>query len=45
MLDPATHRCRGCLRTTAEIAHWYRASAAEKRQMLADLAERQRSLR
>jgi predicted Fe-S protein YdhL (DUF1289 family) len=35
LLDPAT----------AEIARWYRADAAEKRQMPALLAERRRSLR
>jgi predicted Fe-S protein YdhL (DUF1289 family) len=44
LLDPATRLCRGCLRTTAEIARWYRANAADKRQMLAELAERRRSL-
>ncbi|MBV9860191.1 MAG: DUF1289 domain-containing protein [Alphaproteobacteria bacterium] len=40
MLDPATRECRGCHRTTAEIAAWYRASAAEKRELLARLERR-----
>jgi hypothetical protein len=35
LIDPATRRCRGCLRDIAEIAIWYRASAAEKRAILA----------
>jgi len=31
LLDPSTGYCRGCLRSVAEIAGWYEASAAEKR--------------
>ncbi len=42
LLDPATGRCRGCLRTVAEIAGWYEAGAAEKRAILARLDERRR---
>lgn len=40
LMDPATRQCRGCLRTVEEIALWYEASPAEKRDMLAALAER-----
>jgi hypothetical protein len=39
-MDPATGYCRGCLRNVAEIAAWYDATAAEKRAILACLAER-----
>lgn len=41
LMDPATGRCRGCLRSIAEITRWYGATAAEKRAMLA-LLERRR---
>jgi len=40
LVDPATRRCRGCLRTVEEIARWYTADAAEKRALLAALAVR-----
>ena len=40
LIDPATRRCRGCLRYIDEIATWYGASTAEKRTILARLAER-----
>lgn len=40
IMDPRTRRCRGCLRTVEEIAHWYEATPAEKRELLALLAER-----
>jgi predicted Fe-S protein YdhL (DUF1289 family) len=40
LMDPATRTCRGCLRTVEEIAGWYEATAAEKRVILARLAER-----
>ena len=40
IMDPRTRQCRGCLRTVEEIAHWYEATAAEKRDLLAVLAER-----
>lgn len=40
LIDPATCRCRGCLRYIDEIATWYDASAAEKRTILTRLAER-----
>jgi predicted Fe-S protein YdhL (DUF1289 family) len=42
LIDPASRRCRGCLRDIDEIATWYGASAAEKRAILARLAERRR---
>ena len=42
LIDPASGHCRGCLRYIAEIATWYDASAAEKRAILARLAERRR---
>ena len=40
IVDPATRRCRGCLRTVDEIAYWYDASPAEKRALLATLVAR-----
>lgn len=40
IMDPRTRQCRGCLRTVEEIAHWYEATSAEKRELLAVLAER-----
>ena len=40
LMDPHTKMCRGCLRTIEEIAAWYRADLAEKRAILARLAER-----
>ncbi|MGH7060390.1 MAG: DUF1289 domain-containing protein [Stellaceae bacterium] len=40
LMDPATRMCRGCLRTIAEIAGWYDASATEKQAILARLAAR-----
>ncbi|HTQ33900.1 MAG TPA: DUF1289 domain-containing protein [Stellaceae bacterium] len=43
IMDPRTRQCRGCLRTVEEIAHWYEASPAEKRAMLAVLATRRAS--
>jgi uncharacterized protein len=42
LLDPATGRCRGCLRNVAEIATWSEASAAEKLTILSRIAERSR---
>jgi uncharacterized protein len=42
LIDPATRRCRGCLRYIEEIATWYDASATEKRAILARIAERRR---
>ena len=42
LIDPAIGRCRGCLRYIEEIAAWYDASAAEKRAILARIAERRR---
>ncbi|HXP03563.1 MAG TPA: DUF1289 domain-containing protein [Stellaceae bacterium] len=43
IVDPATRQCRGCLRTVDEIAHWYEATAAEKREQLAALAARRQA--
>jgi predicted Fe-S protein YdhL (DUF1289 family) len=43
LIDPRTRTCRGCLRTIEEIAGWYDATAAEKRAILARLAERRRT--
>ncbi|HZT89903.1 MAG TPA: DUF1289 domain-containing protein [Stellaceae bacterium] len=43
LVDPASGHCRGCLRSVAEIAAWYGASVAEKRAILARLAERRRA--
>jgi uncharacterized protein len=40
IMDPRTRQCRGCLRTVEEIARWYEATPAEKRELLAVLAER-----
>jgi uncharacterized protein len=40
LMDPRTRQCRGCLRTIEEIAHWYEASPAEKRALLALLETR-----
>ncbi|HEX3538720.1 MAG TPA: DUF1289 domain-containing protein [Stellaceae bacterium] len=40
LMDPATRMCRGCLRKIEEIAGWYEATAAEKRAILARLAQR-----
>lgn len=42
LMDPRTRMCRGCLRTIEEIAGWYNASAAEKREILARLEARRR---
>jgi hypothetical protein len=43
LVDPATRRCRGCLRTIAEIAGWYDATPAEKRAILEGLAARRQA--
>ena len=40
LMDPATRQCRGCLRTVEEIAHWYEASADEKRTLIETLSVR-----
>jgi uncharacterized protein len=40
LMDPATRRCRGCLRTVEEIAGWYDATPAEKCEILAALETR-----
>jgi len=40
LMDPASRQCRGCLRTVEEIARWYEATPAEKREMLAVLQAR-----
>lgn len=43
LMDPRTRTCRGCLRTTEEIAGWYGATPAEKRAILDRLGERRRA--
>ena len=43
LMDPTTRTCRGCLRTVEEIAAWYGATPAEKRAIIARLAERRRA--
>ncbi|MBA4354611.1 MAG: DUF1289 domain-containing protein [Novosphingobium sp.] len=40
-IDAASQLCRGCARTLGEIATWSSASAATKRAILAQLAQRQ----
>lgn len=40
VLDPASGFCRGCYRTTDEIAGWASLGAAEKRQILDRLPAR-----
>lgn len=40
LMDPRTRMCRGCLRTVEEIARWYEATPAEKREIIARLAVR-----
>jgi uncharacterized protein len=40
LMDPRTRMCRGCLRTVEEIAGWYGATSAEKREIVARLASR-----
>ena len=42
LINPASRRCRGCLRDIDEIVAWYGASAAERRAILARLSERRR---
>jgi predicted Fe-S protein YdhL (DUF1289 family) len=43
-VDTARGWCTGCLRTLAEIATWSQSSDAEKRVVLARLAERRARL-
>ena len=43
VVDPATRLCRGCGRTLAEIARWTSMSEAERRHVMAGLAERLRA--
>ncbi|MDH3661334.1 MAG: DUF1289 domain-containing protein [Alphaproteobacteria bacterium] len=42
-LDQETRRCRGCMRTAAEIARWPRADEAERLQILQALRQRRRA--
>jgi len=42
-LDPDTGLCQGCSRTIEEIAAWARLSDADKRQVLARIAQRRRA--
>jgi predicted Fe-S protein YdhL (DUF1289 family) len=40
MMDPRTSLCFGCGRTLAEIARWPRMESAERRALMARLADR-----
>jgi predicted Fe-S protein YdhL (DUF1289 family) len=40
IMDPRTRQCRGCLRTVEEIARWYEATPAEKRELIVMLDAR-----
>ena len=39
-IDPRSGLCRGCGRTLAEIGNWTRYTAAERAQIMAQLAHR-----
>ena len=45
IVDPGTRLCRGCGRTLDEIARWAGMSEAERRRVMAGLAERLRAAR
>jgi len=40
-MDESTGYCAGCYRTIAEIKGWWDMGAAEQKQMLAELEQRQ----
>ncbi len=40
MIDPRTSLCFGCGRTLPEIARWHRMESAERRAVMAQLADR-----
>ena len=40
MIDPRTNLCFGCGRTLPEIARWHRMESAERRAVMALLAQR-----
>jgi predicted Fe-S protein YdhL (DUF1289 family) len=40
MIDPRTDLCFGCGRTLPEIARWHRMDGAERRTVMAQLAQR-----
>ncbi|MBY0301075.1 MULTISPECIES: DUF1289 domain-containing protein [Sphingomonas] len=42
-MDPVSGLCLGCYRTIGEIAGWSSADTAEKRAILARIAERERA--
>jgi predicted Fe-S protein YdhL (DUF1289 family) len=42
IVDPVTGLCEGCGRTLEEIARWGVMSEAERRAIMADLAQRMR---
>jgi predicted Fe-S protein YdhL (DUF1289 family) len=42
-LDPVSHLCEGCLRTTQEIARWPYADVPERHEILQRLRERRRA--
>ena len=45
VVDPGTRLCRGCGRTLEEIARWASMSEAERRHVMAGLADRMRAAR
>lgn len=40
VIDPATKRCTGCLRTLNEIARWSQMTDAERARIMAELSKR-----
>ena len=44
-MDPVAGLCEGCLRTIDEIAHWSTMDDAQKRAVLAAIAERRTTSR
>jgi uncharacterized protein len=42
IIDPRTNLCLGCGRTLPEIARWHRMESAERRAVMALLAQRMR---
>jgi predicted Fe-S protein YdhL (DUF1289 family) len=40
VIDPATKRCTGCLRSLQEIARWSSLTSAERRRIMAELPGR-----
>lgn len=44
LMDPQSGLCQGCLRTIDEIAHWSSMGEPQKRQVLAEVAQRGEAL-